>query len=53
MLAAGGRLLSMRQARLNHTIVSLIHKDMLDALDLNILNGMANESVQESKHRKT
>ena len=50
MLAAGGRLFSMKQARLNRTIVLLIHKDMLYALDL---NGMANESVQESKHWKT
>ena len=39
---------TMKQARLNHTMVLHIYKDMLDALDL---NSVADEFVEASEHR--
>lgn len=39
---------TMKQARLNHTMVLHIYKEMLDALDL---NSVANEFVKASEHR--
>ena len=41
---------TMKQARLNHTILLHIYKEMLDNLEL---NGIANEFVQGNEHRLT
>ena len=47
MLTASEKSFSMKQVRLNHTMVLHIYKGMLDALNL---NSMVNEFIEESKH---